>query len=262
MKLKSIKMIIDSDLNNVSLIGMAVRKLCSIIPLSDLEAYEIELCVVEAVNNAIIHGYNNEKGHEVEIVFTLFLDKLVLDVYDKGKGIDEECVKHFFHLPLSGIDLTDTKGRGIYIIRNIMNKVEYKNIHDKNLIRMTKFLDIKGEKKDQSPLEHRKEAEVLILKVKDKRLDATKAVPFKEKMSEFINAGNKLIVLNLSEVDFIDSNGLGAIISALKKVCKDGDIVICNPKDTIKTLFKLIRMDRVFRLFETEEEAIKEISKF
>ena len=110
--------------------------------------------------------------------------------------------------------------------------------------------------------EHRKEAEVLILKVKDKRLDATKAVPFKEKMSEFINAGNKLIVLNLSEVDFIDSSGLGAIVSALKKVGREGDIVICNSKDPVKTLFKLTRMDKVFRLFETEEEAIKEISKF
>lgn len=61
-------MIIDSDVSDVFLIGLSVNRICLEIPVSEIEAYQIEVCVVEAVNNTIKHAYGNEKGHEVEVL--------------------------------------------------------------------------------------------------------------------------------------------------------------------------------------------------
>jgi anti-sigma B factor antagonist len=80
-------------------------------------------------------------------------------------------------------------------------------------------------------------------------------------MSEWIGAGNRRIVLNLSEVDFIDSSGLGAIVSSLKKIGNDGDLVICSVRETVMSLFRLTRMNRVFDILSSEEEAIGALSR-
>ena len=88
----------------------------------------------------------------------------------------------------------------------------------------------------------------MIIKPVEKRLDASVAVEFKGKMAEFINDRNELIVLDLSEVRFMDSSGLGAILSSLKTLGRQGDIVISGTKETVSSVFTITRMDRVFRM--------------
>ncbi len=97
---------------------------------------------------------------------------------------------------------------------------------------------------------------VCIVKVQDKRLDAKVAIQFKEKMSELINADNWFLVLDLSNVDFIDSSGLGAIVTSLKILGRRGDLVIAGVKSDVMMMFSLTRMDRVFRIFPTATEAV------
>jgi anti-sigma B factor antagonist len=110
-------------------------------------------------------------------------------------------------------------------------------------------------------LQEAKKAGVLIVRPLEKRIDAATATDFKQKMTAWIDGGNRRIVLNLSKVDFIDSSGLGAVISALKKIGDNGNIVICSVKDTVMSLFRLTRMDRVFEIFPSEEEALKTLSE-
>ena len=110
-------------------------------------------------------------------------------------------------------------------------------------------------------LHQNKMGDVLIVRPLERRIDAATATEFKEKMSEWIGAGNRRIVLNLSEVDFIDSSGLGAIVSSLKKIGNDGDLVICSVRETVMSLFRLTGMNRVFDILSSEEEAIGALSR-
>jgi len=110
-------------------------------------------------------------------------------------------------------------------------------------------------------LQEKKMADVLIVRPLEKRIDAVTAMDFKQKMSDWIDSGNRRIVLNLSEVDFIDSSGLGAIISGLKKIGNEGNLVICVVKETVMSLFRLTRMNRVFDIFSSEEEALMAFSE-
>ncbi len=110
-------------------------------------------------------------------------------------------------------------------------------------------------------IEERKVGNVLVVLPREKRIDASVSTGFKGRMVDWINQGNRRIVLDLSEVDFIDSSGLGAIVSTLKTLGNDGDLVICGIRETVMGLFKITRMNRVFQIFATESEAIEALSR-
>ncbi|MBN1850861.1 MAG: ATP-binding protein [Deltaproteobacteria bacterium] len=141
--MKKIKIIIDSDLKDVFLIGMTINRLCSITPFSDSECYKIELCVVEAVNNSIIHAYQNEKGHEVEVTFSMDTRILTVDVCDTGRSMDPEILQSI-HMPSFDPDSNDLeipeRGRGLAIIKEVMDHVSYKTIDGKNWLTMFREL--------------------------------------------------------------------------------------------------------------------------
>lgn len=105
-------------------------------------------------------------------------------------------------------------------------------------------------------LDRRNVDNALIVTPLDERLDARVATDFKEQMAELIASGHTKIILDLSRVEFIDSSGLGAIVSSLKRMGGRGDLVVCGLQDTILTMFRLTRMDRVFQIFDDEQQAV------
>jgi anti-sigma B factor antagonist len=105
-------------------------------------------------------------------------------------------------------------------------------------------------------IKSRSENELFIVDCHEKRLDAKTAVEFKKIMANFIEQGHRTIVLNITEVEFIDSSALSAIVSSLKLIGRDGDLTIAGAQEAIQRLFSLTRMDRVFKMFPTVDEAI------
>jgi anti-sigma B factor antagonist len=109
-------------------------------------------------------------------------------------------------------------------------------------------------------LESVKQDKVMVVRVLESRMDIRDVDDFKAAMAGYIGKGSKLIALNLSGVDFIDSSGLGAIVSSLKLLGGEGDLVISGATPTVLSLFKLTRIDRVFTLVDTEEDALRTLN--
>lgn len=98
---------------------------------------------------------------------------------------------------------------------------------------------------------------VMIIKPLHKSIDASQSTIFKGKIVDLINQGNTFLLLNLKDVDFIDSSGLGSFVSILKTLTlSHGDIALCEINPPILNLFKITRMDRVFHLFPSEMEGL------
>lgn len=137
-------MTITSDLQNVPLIGQAVERLCTLIPLSDIESHQIGLCVVEAVTNAIMHAYGNEAEHEVEVIFGQYPDHLLLQICDAGRTMDPKCLAPQAASPLDFdpgcLERIPERGLGLAIIRTTMDEVTYTTSHGTNILTLTKFL--------------------------------------------------------------------------------------------------------------------------
>ncbi|NDV19265.1 anti-sigma factor antagonist [Pseudodesulfovibrio sp. JC047] len=88
------------------------------------------------------------------------------------------------------------------------------------------------------------------------RLDASQAVQFKDELLQQIDNGSIRFLLNLSDVTFIDSSGLGAIISALRRVGVKGDVKLCCVVEQVMEMLRLTRLDTVLEVFDSEEEGI------
>ncbi|HEV2565312.1 MAG TPA: STAS domain-containing protein [Microvirga sp.] len=92
------------------------------------------------------------------------------------------------------------------------------------------------------------------------RLDAAAAPGFKQQIASAIADGNVRLALHLAHVSFMDSTGLGALVAALKAARRaNGDISIVAPSSQVQKLFRLTAMDRVFRIFETHDEALRQL---
>ncbi|HYF41525.1 MAG TPA: STAS domain-containing protein [Ramlibacter sp.] len=89
-----------------------------------------------------------------------------------------------------------------------------------------------------------------------KRLDAAAAPAFKQAVVELVQAGERRLVLDLHKVGFLDSSGLGALVSILKAAGSQGAIAVCNAEGAVLSLFKLTRMDKVFPILASREEAV------
>jgi anti-sigma B factor antagonist len=108
--------------------------------------------------------------------------------------------------------------------------------------------------------EESKIGSVLIAKILESRISADVAPSFKEDLINYITKGNRVLVLDMSQVTFIDSSGLGALIASLKIMGDDGELVLCGARDTVDSMFKLTRMNKVFRMFSSPEEAVSSLS--
>lgn len=89
-----------------------------------------------------------------------------------------------------------------------------------------------------------------------KRLDASVAPAFKQAVVRVVEGGERRILLDLSGVDFLDSSGLGAMVSILKALGTQGTLAVCGAKGPVMSLFKLTRMDKVFSLHADRAEAL------
>jgi len=110
-------------------------------------------------------------------------------------------------------------------------------------------------------IEQKEKGDVLIATVLNDRLDAHGADDFRKAMSGFVSDGNHRIILDISAVNFVDSSGLGAMVAALKLIGGDGDILICGAAEPVMRMFKLTRMNKVFRIFEQQKDAVRALSK-
>lgn len=75
---------------------------------------------------------------------------------------------------------------------------------------------------------------------------------------ESIEAGTKKIVFNLAAVNYVDSAGLGMLLSAVSKIKNaGGQLTICHLPEQVKKLLKTTKVESVFKIFETETNAIE-----
>jgi anti-sigma B factor antagonist len=89
------------------------------------------------------------------------------------------------------------------------------------------------------------------------RLDLSSAADVKQRLTRAIAEGHRLVVVDLDGVTFIDSSGLGALISGLKAArFQKGELRIARPGEQARVVLELTTLDRVLRPYSTVEEAL------
>ena len=98
--------------------------------------------------------------------------------------------------------------------------------------------------------------DVLVIELREDNLDASNVREFRDAVQSLMQERTR-VVLDMAGVKFVDSSGLGALISCLRQANgRKGDFRLCEMSRTVRALFELMRMHRVFTIHEAREDAV------
>ncbi len=96
----------------------------------------------------------------------------------------------------------------------------------------------------------------LLVTIDSENLDAGNSKDFKELIQPCLSS-HGLVVLDLSALKFVDSSGLGALLSCLRTMNnKDSQLKLIGLSKPVRALFELVRMHRIFSIYNTLDEAL------
>ena len=104
----------------------------------------------------------------------------------------------------------------------------------------------------QTTLQTREVNGVIVVDL-DGRFDSLAAQSTKTELQSLADAAGQRVLLNMKNVDFIDSSGLGLVVSVFRRLREhNGELAISGPSAQVRTIFELTRLHRIFDIHETE----------
>ena len=101
-----------------------------------------------------------------------------------------------------------------------------------------------------------KMADVSVVVLPGDTLDASNAKDFKRDLAPVLEK-NMRLVFDLSKLQFVDSSGLAVLLGCLRQLnAAGGDLKLFGMTKPVRALFELVRMHRIFDIFNTREEAV------
>jgi anti-anti-sigma factor len=243
-----------ADLSQLKAVRDFINRLCLQAP-GDCEnlSNQLQLAINELFCNIVKHGYKGIEGGTVVIHGELKSDGILLEISDQGRSFDPREVEE---PNLAG---ERENGFGWYLVKEISSTVAYEAKEAETGWNHTKiFRKFMFEGIDML-LEHATDNNVLIITPKGQSLDAKDAPAFKEEVINLITVNDlNRVVLDLQHLDFIDSSGLGTFLSVLRVLhSTGGELKLARMNKTIRTMFELVSMHKVFEIFNSTDEAVR-----
>lgn len=139
--MNTITFTIESRRENVALVGEAIHGLSALTPLSETDNEYLKLAVIEAVNNAILHAYEDQSGYWITITWTLMADCLEITVSDQGKPMAGVLSRNWPAIDQEG-------GRGGPIMWTCTDSMEYRSAGETKTIILVKNFESHKESGD------------------------------------------------------------------------------------------------------------------
>lgn len=99
---------------------------------------------------------------------------------------------------------------------------------------------------------------VTVVTVQSARIDAASAIQFKDAVRDCTQDGSGRVILDLGQVEFIDSSGLGAIVAAMKLLGPERKLELAALTGDVDRVFRLTRMDMAFAIHPGVSDALAE----
>ncbi|MBV8774011.1 MAG: anti-sigma factor antagonist [Deltaproteobacteria bacterium] len=244
---------VSSALSELVRIREFAERCCRVVtpPLTNDDIAQLQLAVTEAASNIARHAYGGQAEQPIELEADAFADRIIVRLYHSGLGFDPEKV------PPPAFDGSREGGFGVYIIAKSVDEVRYfKDDRGRNCISLTKYRNCEKEGHSMEMIVE-KLGEVTIVRLPGDQLDASNAKDFKREVASMLSGASK-VIFDLSQLHFVDSSGLGAMLSCLRQVnASGGDLKLCGLSKPVRALFELVRMHRIFDICNTRDDAIR-----
>lgn len=247
-----------SDLSQLQAVRDFVKRFCRKAPGdSERLSNEMQLVINEVFCNIVKHGHLENGKKTINISAELGNEGVIFQISDQGLPFDPSQVNE---PSFSGNHDT---GYGWHILKQLSDKINYTRKeelggwNDLSIYKRYYF----GETKMN--IIHKTDGKILIITPDGESLDARDATEFKETVVGLINDNNlNGVVFDLNRLQFIDSSGLGSFLSVLRLLnTRGGDLKLSRMNKQIRTMFELVKMHKIFEIFNSTEEAVVSFEK-
>ncbi|MGC1460590.1 MAG: ATP-binding protein [Terracidiphilus sp.] len=133
---------LSSTMESVSEVEAAAEKLAAEAGLDEEERFHVTMAVREAAVNAVLHGNEYDPSRHIAVGLENTGKDLVFTIADEGRGFIPDTVPD----PLAPENLLRGTGRGIFLIRSLMDEVHFRQLHPGTELTLVKHLAAAGEK--------------------------------------------------------------------------------------------------------------------
>jgi len=221
--------------------------------------YRIMLSISEAFTNALVHGNQWDSQKSIEVILSINNGVLTADILDEGKGdinqVNDRKPPELLAEGGRGVDLMEAYAENITIkprgeIAGLKVSMQF-TLYDGTVESATV-----SDMEDMMDIRKREEASVVVVELSG-RLDLNSGNKLKEEIKGLLSSGKSSLHLNLADVEFINSSGLGALVSIMKEIrLHRGRLTLSNLADYVKEIFEITQLSHIFEIFPTEEEAV------
>ena len=282
MSVEAIRLRFPARSEYLVLARLAVAGVARRMALGRNEVADLKLAVTEACSNAMRHGYAGSTGGEIELELVVAHDRLEVVVEDHGAGIA---------LPVPE-GPSELGGMGLPIMRAVMDELEIRSTDDGTgtVVHMTKLAQ--DARENSSPIGRCEigglrragrgyapdgrarsrgdgdggqrlptgggspTAGTAVITVHGD-LDLHSADELGDLLVGVIDRGASMLVVDLSDVEFVDSQGLGALLRGTRRLGAGKDrFRLVVPAPEIRRVFQITALDQIFPLDESRELAI------
>lgn len=251
------------------------EKMSRIVDLDvDSEAFDAvvdPVLLVEALNEIVDNAIENSTGDRATLHIKALRNKagLSMEIADEGIGIPSEDLPYildpFFTTKAIGVGMGLCKARRIVAEHGGRFWVEStEGRGTRVMLRIPeafRSLSTTVGGMDMMEMHETLLEEVTILRLKG-RLDSASAADFKERIKDSIKKGHVWVLVDMEDVDFVDSSGLGSLVACLRSLKKaGGDLKVAVLQDRVRAVFELIRLHTVFEIFDSTESAVRSFAQ-
>ena len=128
---------ITSDYGEVIKINKSIREHLSGNKIETYVCNAVEICLTEALNNVIKHAYKGENSNQIDIIIRINNNQLEIEIVDEGSPRKNLIISELNFDPAK-IDNLPESGMGLYIIKQLMDELNYYSLNGKNYFTLRK----------------------------------------------------------------------------------------------------------------------------
>ena len=254
---RKLELVLQSRIESADLAEMLLSAFSVQAGCNDQQLNDIALAVRECVVNAVIHGNRSQERKKVYVQAELRGSGVQICIRDEGKGFNPRLVPD----PRRPENLLRESGRGILMMHSLMDRVSIRRAASRGMeVRMVKLLNQFTEEDHKMSLKvtTRQADGVTILDLSGRIVLGEPTALLRDTFQDLITRGQKKVLLNLADVNYIDSSGLGALVSGFTTLTnQQGQLKLLNLTKKVQDLLQITKLLTVFDVFENEVAALK-----
>lgn len=247
----------ESALSSVEAAELITQRLAQIRGVDDDEIGLLGMAVREIMVNAVSHGNGYSRGKSVYFSIKTSAKRITITIRDEGEGFDPDEVPD----PRDQENLLKVSGRGLLLVRSFVDEVDIRRLSPRGteVIMVKKFGEQSSPREDEVSLSTsiREVDGVTIVDLSGRITLGEASGKLRDTVRETLAGGQKSILLNLGDVSYIDSSGLGELVSSYTTASNQGaKVKLVNLQQKVNDLLQITKLLTVFDIFENEADAV------